>query len=370
MPLDASGRSELADWLRLVETPGVGPITVHRLLSELGPPRDVLATAEAVLARIAGPRVARSIRAADARREQRVDATLGWAGAAGHHLVTWAHADYPPQLLQIGDPPPVLYLRGARAALSRPMIAVVGSRNATIVGQSNARAFARTLSDAGFTVVSGLALGVDGAAHEGALAGGGGTVAVLGTGVDVVYPTAHRALADRIESDGALLSELPLGAAATAGAFPRRNRLIAGLARAVLVVEAAVRSGSLITAQQAAEFGRDVFAIPGSIHSPLARGCHALIKQGAKLVESADDVLCELGQAVPHGSGLREIHSEGIGEPPLLAAIGHEPVLPDVLAARLDMPISGVTAGLLRLELNGSILRLSDGRVQRPSPNG
>jgi DNA processing protein len=370
MPLDHESRSDLADWLHLVHTRGVGPVNARALLTAFGLPGDVLAAPPEALARIAGERLARSLHSDDARRDAHVAAALAWAQADGHHLLTMADADYPPQLLQIADPPPLLHVRGDRAMLARPMVAVVGSRNATVVGLSNARAFAQVLSQAGQTVVSGLALGIDGAAHEGALAGGSGTVAVVGTGADVVYPASHARLAQRIEAHGAILSELPLGAAATAGAFPRRNRLIAGLARAVLVVEAAVQSGSLITARQAADFGRDVFAIPGSIHSPLARGCHALIKQGAKLVESAEDILSELGLLQSARSPRSATAGSPAPEQALLKAIGHEPVLPDSLASRLEMPISDVWAKLLQLELDGSILRLSDGRVQRPAPNG
>jgi DNA processing protein len=369
MPLDSARRDELHDWLRLVHTPGVGPVTARTLLAALGLPGDVLAAGHAALARAAGERIAREVRTDNAQRDAQSLAALDWAEAPDHHLVTLADPQYPPSLLQITDPPPVLYVTGRLEALQRPMVAVVGSRNATLVGQSNARAFARVLSDAGFTVVSGLALGIDAAAHEGALDAPAGTVAVVGTGADRVYPAAHAALARRIAADGALLSELPLGTRASTSGFPRRNRLIAGLARAVLVVEAAVHSGSLITARQAAECGRDVFAIPGSIHSPLARGCHALIKQGAKLVESADDILSELGIVEVSTYTLQD-DSSAVSNSPLLAAIGHDPVLPDTLAERLGLPVAEVTAGLLGLELDGAILRLVDGRVQKARPVG
>jgi DNA processing protein len=369
MPLELARRDELRDWLRLVNTPGVGPVTARALLAALGLPGDVLAAGHAALVRAAGERIARAIRSESEQREAQSAAALAWAEAPDHHLVTLADPQYPPPLLQITDPPPVLYVTGQLEALERPMVAVVGSRNATVVGQSNARAFARVLSDAGFTVVSGLALGIDAAAHEGALDGPAGTVAVVGTGADRVYPAAHAPLARRIAAGGALLSELPLGTRASTSGFPRRNRLIAGLARAVLVVEAAVHSGSLITARQAAECGRDVFAIPGSIHSPLARGCHALIKQGAKLVESAEDILSELGVAGVSTSS-HQTGRASLDESPLLAAIGHDPVLPDALAERLGLPVAEVTAGLLGLELDGAILRLADGRVQKARPVG
>jgi DNA processing protein len=367
MPLEPARREELSDWLRLIHTPGVGPVTARTLLAALGLPGDVLSAGHAALSRTAGERIARAVRAPDERRDAQAAAALAWAEAPGHHLVTLADAAYPPQLLQIGDPPPVLYVTGRPESLLRPMVAVVGSRNATVIGQSNARAFARVLSEAGFAVVSGLALGIDAAAHEGALEGRGGTVAVVGTGIDRVYPAAHAPLARGITADGALLSELALGTRASTSGFPRRNRLIAGLARAVLVVEAAVHSGSLITARQAAEFGRDVFAIPGSIHSPLARGCHALIKQGAKLVESAEDILSELG-AVEVSARTPDRRDTAVESTPLFEAIGHDPVLPDMLAERLGMPVAEVNAGLLGLELDGAVLRLADGRVQRAWP--
>jgi DNA processing protein len=372
MPLDDAQRLELSDWLRLAHTDGVGPVTARELLAAFGLPGEVLGAGHAALARVAGERIARSIRQPDERRDARVAAALDWASIPGHHLVTLADADYPPLLLQIGDPPPLLYVAGQRQALARPMVAVVGSRNATAIGQANAQAFAKVLSQAGFAVVSGLALGIDAAAHEGALEAPAGTVAVVGTGADRVYPASHAPLARRIAAAGAVVSELPLGTRASVPAFPRRNRMIAGLARAVLVVEAAVHSGSLITARQAAEFGRDVFAIPGSIHSPLARGCHALIKQGAKLVESADDILSELGLGSSHkvSADTQQDARPSLPESPLLAAIGHDPVLPDLLSAQLGLPVSEVGAQLLALELDGAILRLSDGRVQRVPPSG
>src|SRR5690606_23323541 len=230
----------------------------------------------------------------DDERDARIAATLEWAHADGHHLITLSDAAYPRPLLQIGDPPPLLYVRGAPERLSKDLIAIVGSRHATPGGEANAHDFARALADEGLTVCSGLARGIDGAAHRGALEGRAGTLAVVGTGVDRVYPAAHRSLAQAIVARGAVVSELPLGTGVTRANFPRRNRLIAGLSLGVLVVEAAPHSGSLITARHAAEYGREVMAVPGSIHSPVARGCHRLIREGAKLVESAEDVLVEL----------------------------------------------------------------------------
>ncbi len=217
----------------------------------------------------------------------------------GHHLVAWDDPDYPRALLELGHAPPSLYFVGRREFLNRPALAIVGSRHATAQGTDDARNFAQALADAGITIVSGLALGIDAAAHEGALRGAGSTLAVVGTGLDRVYPARHRDLARRIAASGGLLSEFAPGTPPRASHFPRRNRLISGLARGVLVVEAAPQSGSLITARYAGEQGREVFAIPGSIHSPLAKGCHQLLREGAKLVETAQDVLDELGMGEP-----------------------------------------------------------------------
>jgi DNA processing protein len=384
VPLSPGDSEDLACWLRLVLTPGVGPVAARGLLEAFGLPNAIFESAGGLLDEVAGPKLAAALRHRDAGRERRVADALDWVRAADHHLVTLADADYPPQLLRIADPPPVLYAVGVREVLSRPAVAVVGSRNPTAGGVANARSFARALSEAGWTVASGLALGIDAAAHEGALAGGAGTIAVLGTGADVVYPSRHRGLAARVAADGVVLSELPLGTGPAGGQFPRRNRLIAGLSHGVLVVEAALQSGSLITARQAGEFGREVFAIPGSIHSPLARGCHALIRQGAALVESVDDVLVEL-PSVDHpldpatrpmtasAHSRPPVLSERIELPdddPILAALGHEPVLPDLLAEHLALPSGELGARLVVLELAGRLQRLPDGRVARPPPVG
>jgi DNA processing protein len=376
---------DLRHWLRLALTSGVGPVSARALLEHFGLPHAIFESGGGLLEQVAGPRLAEALRSADAERESRIARALDWAAADGHHLITLADADYPPLLLRVADAPVLLYAVGRRDALRRPAIAVVGSRNPTAGGIAHARAFSHALSRAGWTVASGLALGVDGAAHDGALEGGAGTVAVVGTGVDVVYPSRHRRLAERIAADGALLSELPLGTEPSAGQFPRRNRLIAGLSHGVLVVEAALHSGSLITARHAGEYGREVFAIPGSIHSPLSRGCHALIRQGAVLVESAEDILRELPDrpaavgTMPEESVSATAHSgpalltERIEvEPtdPLLDAIGFEPVLPDRLAEQLGLAAGELGARLVVLELGGRLERLPDGRVVRPPPIG
>jgi DNA processing protein len=384
VPLDAGETADLAAWLRLALTPGVGPVTARGLLEQFGLPNAIFDSAGGLLAQVAGERLASALRARDPERERQVAAALDWASREGNHLVTLGDADYPPLLLRTADAPALLYVVGQREVLTRATVAIVGSRNPTAAGLANSKTFAAALSRAGWTVASGLALGVDGAAHAGALDGGAGTIAVVGTGADVIYPGRHRSLASRIAADGAIVSELPLGTAPAPGTFPRRNRLIAGMSRGVLVVEAAPHSGSLITARHAAEAGREVFAIPGSIHSPLARGCHALIRQGAALVESAADVLAEL-PAVEHPldpctrpmSASTHIYPETLTErielpdhDPILAAVGHEPVLPDTLAEHLDLPAGELGARLVVLELAGRLARLPDGRVVRTPPIG
>jgi DNA processing protein len=383
--------ADLDLWLRLVLTPGIGPIHARRLLERFGSPRAIFESDATALAAFAGARMARLLQSDDGARQRKVAQTLEWACAESHHLITFADADYPRHLLQIDDAPPLLHAVGRRDILSRPMLAMVGARNATAAGTDNARAFARTLSSAGWTITSGLALGIDAAAHQGALQGGAGTVAVVGTGADIVYPARHRALADRIAADGLIVSELALGTPPSAGLFPRRNRLIAGMSHGVVVVEAALQSGSLITARQAGEFGREVFAIPGSIHSPLSRGCHALIRQGALLVESAREVIDELPAltaapivdvscAPPERDGAQpasaagrsraSVVDPGLTQDPVMAAIGHDPVQPDTLAIHVGLEAGELSARLVILELNGLIRRLSDGRVQRPPPFG
>ena len=351
---------ELAAWLRLTQVPGLGGRGLRRLLTELGLPSQVLAAGRGTLAGIVGETLAARILARDG--DSGVEAALRWASQPGCSVVTLADAAYPRRLLEIPDPPAVLYVRGRVELLGRDSLAVVGSRNATRQGTENAAAFARALSDAGLTIVSGLALGIDAAAHRGALEGAGSTVALLGTGIDVVYPPRNASLSAAIAERGALATEFPLGMPALASNFPRRNRLISGLARGVLVVEAALSSGSLITARMAAEQGRDVFAIPGSIHSPLAKGCHELIRQGAKLVESAQDVLDELAGVVraPTAS-----HAEEEEAHELLQHLGHDPCNVDTLCRRSGLTAETVSAMLLQLELEGRITSLPGGRYQR-----
>lgn len=296
---------------------------------------------------------------------ERLAATETWlTGGPGRAVWTLGDATYPSLLLQTADPPVLLFADGDPAWLARPMLAIVGSRNASAQGLDNARAFAQALGDAGYTVVSGLAAGIDGAAHEGALAGTGGTVAVIGTGPDIVYPSRHRQLATRIRARGLILSEYLPGTPPVAANFPPRNRIIAGLAQGTLVVEAALKSGSLITARLAAEAGREVFAIPGSIHAPQARGCHALIRQGAKLVECAADVLEELQAPARPAQGSLPLEPAPAGDP-LLEALGHDPATLDALSARTGWSAAALNVRLLELELDGQVARLPGGLFQR-----
>jgi len=369
MPLTHS-HAELSAWLRLSLEPGLGPASAYPLLSALGLPEQIYALGAAALARHVPQDLARQLAApAPADMQAQIDRSLQWVDLPGRHVLTLADPAYPQSLLTIADPPILLYVNGDPAQLSLPALAVVGARSATPGGCDNARAFARHLAGHGWCVVSGLAQGIDAAAHEGALLAGpegAGTVAVMGTGIDRVYPARHRDLAHRIAEQGALVSELPLGIGALPHHFPRRNRLVAGLARGVLVVEAARQSGSLITARLAGESGREVFAIPGSIHSPLSRGCHALIRQGAKLVETAQDITDELGggQPAPH-RGEPAAGAPAEADTPLLRALGYDPMHLDALQARTGLDIAALNAQLLELELAGRVARLDGGRFQR-----
>jgi DNA processing protein len=356
----------LASWLQLSLTPGLGASSLRTLLGQFGLPEAMLSRKRSDLAPFIPPAALQALDSA--RVAEAVARGLEWAAADDHWVFTLADENYPRALLEIADPPPILYAHGRVQLLQQAAIAVVGSRNASAQGESNAEQFAKALSSAGLTIVSGLALGIDAAAHRGGLAGGASTIAVLGTGIDVVYPTRNAELAAEIARRGLLVSEFALGMPATAHNFPRRNRLISGLTRGCLVVEAAVASGSLITARSAADQGRDVFAIPGSIHSPLSKGCHALIKSGAKLVESADDVLAELagfrasGYANTAASTGPQAAAPSSG---LLAVMGHDPVDVDSLCARAGLSAEQVSAELLRLELDGRVAVLPGGLYQR-----
>lgn len=353
--------AELAAWIRLSLVPGLGGQGLRRLLAAFGLPQQVLSASRAALGRVVSAEIAGRILAEPETRA--IDAALEWAAADGNAVLTLADGEYPRSLLETPDPPALLYLRGRRELLARPGLAVVGSRSATPQGTSNAEHFARAFSAAGLTIVSGLALGIDAAAHRGGLDAAGSTIAVLGTGADILYPQRNRDLGERIAREGLILSEFPLGTPPHGANFPRRNRVISGLARGCLVVEAALASGSLITARLAAEQGREVFAIPGSIHSPHAKGCHALIKQGAKLVESADDLLQELGMSL---AAARPAAADP-AVPGLLAHLGYDPCDIDTLCARSGLTASAVSAMLLQLELDGKVASLPGGQYQRTS---
>ncbi len=424
---------ELGHWLRLSLTPGVGAEAARRLLAAFGEPEAIFEQSESALRQVVSALQAQALRQIPSGWPELTEETWDWLHAEtksatesetatapiGRAVVTLGDDDYPGALLEISDPPLMLYAMGQIQALrhlkAAQTVAMVGSRNPTPQGQINAREFARSLAVSGLTVVSGMALGVDGAAHEGALLGAAApvttpmfnvaTVAVVGTGLDRVYPKQHRDLAHRIAQRGLILSEYALGTPPLAPNFPRRNRLISGLAQATLVVEAALQSGSLITAKQALEQGRDVMAIPGSIHSAQSKGCHLLIKQGAKLVESAQDVLEELrlpdpfaqmplvltgseeqGEERDAGAGVEAEGGAG-GESgvedgvegtttddmgnalhhaqALLQALGHDPVSLDALQARCGWPTAQLQAQLLELELMGQVGRLPGGLFQR-----
>jgi DNA processing protein len=353
----------LASWIRLSLVDGLGPASFRKLLSAFGLPEQILGANRADLCRAVPAEMARRI--LDQSNDAAVAVALEWAQQQGNQIVTLADESYPRRLLEIADPPPLLYLRGRSELLDCDGLAIVGSRNATPQGLANAESFARAFSEAGLTIVSGLALGIDAAAHRGGLAGRGSTIAVMGTGADAVYPVSNRVLGEDIAARGLLVSEFPVGTPPHSGNFPRRNRIISGLARGCLVVEAAVSSGSLITARQAAEQGREVFAIPGSIHSPLSRGCHLLIKQGAKLVESASDVIEELGTVAP----VRLADTPKISGPEdrLLPYMGYDACSLDALVERSRLTAEAVSAMLLQLELEGKIASLPGGRYQRLS---
>jgi len=363
MPLDEDSGA----WIRLSLVRDLDSGTLRRLLAIYGDPQRILDAGRTALAR----HIAEPIAAAVSRDAppDALSAARDWLDDPANRILSIAAPEYPRQLLQIADPPPLLYVKGRIELLNRPALAIVGSRSATAQGVENAESFAKTLSDAGLAIVSGLALGIDAAAHRGGLAGGSSSIAVVGTGLDIVYPARNRALAHEIAARGALVSEFPLGTEARPANFPRRNRLISGLSLGCLVVEAAVGSGSLITARSALDQGREVFAIPGSIHSPLAKGCHALIKQGAKLVESAADVLEEL--RLPHGAAAAGTAPAPAGETTrrlpakFLEALGFDPFDADMLAARAGMSAAQAAALLTQLEIEGTIAALPGGRFQR-----
>ena len=371
---------ELQAWLRLTLTPGVGNETARKLLAAFGSAQAVFAQSATALRQLGTDKLVSALQTEPASLAGQLQTTLDWLQAGDdRRVVPLGDAAYPPALLDIEDPPLMLYMLGTQVNRAQATtktiaakLAIVGSRNPTPQGEANARQFAKAFGSAGLCVVSGLALGIDGAAHDGALLGGGETIAVVGTGLDRVYPKKHLALAHRISRQGMIISEFPLGTPPLTANFPKRNRIISGLSVGTLVVEAALQSGSLITARLAAEQGKEVFAIPGSIHSPQSRGCHALIKQGAKLVELAQDVLEELNfplagtaQSPSTASDRADPASEQPADGPLLSALGFDAVSLDALQARTGLETARLQAQLLELELSGQVARLLGGLFQR-----
>ena len=375
-------RAELSAWLRLTLTPGVGNDTARKLLAAFGSAEAVFEQSQTALRQLGSDKLVSAIIAEPLKLPELLQATVDWlAGGDDRIVAPIGSMHYPATLLDIEDPPLVLYMLGsqlnrAQAAINNVALslAIVGSRNPTPQGESNARQFAKAFAEQGLCIVSGLALGVDGAAHDGALLGGGQTIAVVGTGLDRVYPKKHLALAHRIADNGLIISEFPIGTPPLNANFPKRNRIISGLSVGTLVVEAALKSGSLITARLASEQGKDVFAIPGSIHSPQSRGCHYLIKQGAKLVETAQDVMEELKIPLSRGTtppNDDDETSEGLtsfssgGDSAFLSALGFDIVSLDALQARTGLPTPELQAKLLALELDGFVTRLPGGLFQR-----
>jgi DNA processing protein len=372
---------ELQAWLRLTLSPGIGNGGARKLLAAFGSAQAVFAQSATALRQLGTDKLVNAIQSEPPTLAAQLQTTLDWLQAGDdRRVVLLGDGAYPTALLDIEDPPLMLYMLGAQVNRAQAAtntiavnLAIVGSRNPTPQGESNARQFAKVFGSAGLCVVSGLALGIDGAAHDGAMLGGGETIAVVGTGLDRVYPKKHLALAHRIAQQGMLISEFPLGTPPLMANFPKRNRIISGLSRGTLVVEAALQSGSLITARLASEQGKEVFAIPGSIHSPQSRGCHALIKQGAKLVELAQDVLEELklpgaGLTRPGASRSEAAADSETAQPtddPLIAALGFDAVSLDALQARTGLGTAQLQAQLLELELAGQVARLPGGLFQR-----
>jgi DNA processing protein len=369
----------LSSWLTLLRAPGLHAAGLRPLVERFGSADSILAARpDELRANGAGPTLVSWLQTGRLQHDPAIDAELRWLEHDSHHFVPLDSANYPPLLAEVSDAPIGLFVRGDIDALSLPQLAIVGSRNPTAGGRDNASSFAAHLARCGLAITSGMAIGIDAAAHQGALAAEGVTIAVCGTGLDIDYPSANSALAEKIAAGGALVSEFPLGTPALPANFPRRNRIISGVSLGTLVVEAAVRSGSLITARLAAEQGREVFALPGSIHNPLARGCHALIRQGAKLVETGDDIFAELralagalAPALQPPAPKRPGSAEAAGAvldkayEILLDALGFEPAGVDVLVERTGFAADEVASMLLILELDGKLESRPGGRYVR-----
>ncbi len=351
-------------WLSLKKIPGLGSAGIIKLLQKFSEPEHIYAASYSDLKSVVPENIASQIRNGPDRDAIRAD--LDWLAQDNNHLITLADESYPTALLEISDPPPLLYAKGDLSTLNLPSIAIVGSRNASIQGEKNAENFAQALAESGLCIISGMALGIDGAAHRGALkVQDGKTIAVVGTGLDIVYPSKHRELAHQIASQGLILSEFAIGTPSRPENFPRRNRIISGLSLGCLVVEANIQSGSLITAKLATEQGREVFAIPGSIHSPVSKGCHLLIKQGAKLVDTTQDITDELA---PHLSSLSDNFSlpeNTKNDDEILELMGFEPINIETLMAHTSLTSDALSAKLLMLELENKIASLPGGRYQR-----
>ncbi|NOU41472.1 MAG: DNA-protecting protein DprA [Methylotenera sp.] len=359
-------------WISLGNIRGVGPQTFCQLLNVFGSPSHIYAASLKQLKEVVSDQIACEIN--QGVNHDALADSLHWLSLASNHLVTLADAEYPQALLEIADPPPFLYAKGNLALLNQPSIAIVGSRNASVQGEKNAEAFAHDLCGYGLCIVSGLALGIDGAAHRGALKAGGATIAVVGTGLDIVYPAKHRDLAHQIVERGLVVSEFALGTPSKPQNFPKRNRIISGLSLGCLVVEANLQSGSQITARMAAEQGREIFAIPGSIHSPMSKGCHQLIKQGAKLVDCLQDIAEELKL----NEKLNQLENETVAKANrpdsskeenssnlIVKIMGFEAMTLEQIVTISGLTVSEVSSMLMLLELEGKLASLAGGQYQK-----
>ena len=363
--------NDVENWLLLLRAEGLGPAGFHKLLITFERPERILAANSSKLIELGiKPQTATNIQQASLGA---IQPDIDWLESSeNHHIITLFDPRYPQQLKSINQPPPVLFVRGDPDYLHQPQLAMVGSRNPTAAGTRTASDFAKHLSNSGITITSGLARGIDGASHQGALQGIAGTVALVAHGLDIVYPAAHRSLAEEIANHGAVVSEVPIGTEPHRGLFPRRNRIISGLSLGTLVVEAALKSGSLITAKHALEQNREVFAIPGSIHNPLARGCHQLIRQGAKLVETGEDIIEELLPHLPTGitpktEALNSEKNDQTLDPDhqkLLKCLQYEAAAIDELVESSGFSAAEVASMLLIMELEGSVVN-EGGRYTR-----
>lgn len=355
---------ELSYWLRLYFTYGVGPATFLKLLQHFGSVESIYQSNAHTISGLVGAGVAKAIFANDYHSE--IERAFQWrdANPKVRHIITLKDSVYPISLAQIAQPPVVLFAEGNIELLEKNKIAIVGTRHPTQTGIDNARSFAMSLAEHDLTIVSGLAAGVDRYAHEGALnaKSGGSTIAVVGTGIDMVYPASNRALFNQVRERGLILSEFPLGTPPISNNFPRRNRIVVGLSSACLVIESTIDGGSMISADFALEMGREILAIPGSIHNPMARGCHKLIKSGAKLCENVHDVLDEIKIQIRHNSIHQQVSET---EDPVLRAMGHDPITVDSICAKLQVDFSELCGKLLELELDEQIVDCGGGRYQR-----